>query len=317
LDVLYAKLAATPPTISVTYQDEEGDSYTVEESNPEYDAILDQIAPLEDKLEKMEECLVQLEASIQEIESAVEWLDIAKNKINELKEQFAEKIAQILSSSEDASNKLNSAAETIEEYRDAVLTAGGTHGRAASGGLFRRQGANSVQNHERSFRRSDGASTIEDAARSANPNFSHDSYEWSNNCQRCVPTYEMRRRGYDVTAQPLGRDMHLSYYPFDAWENPQVVQANGTGREDIVRALERSGDGSRAQVVVMWDRRGAGGHTFIAENHGGQVRFIDPQNNCMDATSHFSRVREGSTQFCRIDNIRPSSRIIDCCVNRN
>ncbi|MCD8025385.1 MAG: hypothetical protein LUF33_00180 [Clostridiales bacterium] len=36
-----------------------------------------------------------------------------------------------------------------------------------------------------------------------NPNYSTNKYEWTHNCQRCVSTYEMRRRGYNVTAKPL------------------------------------------------------------------------------------------------------------------
>ena len=144
-----------------------------------------------------------------------------------------------------------------------------------------------------------------------NPNY-EPSTEWSINCQRCVPTYEMRRRGYDVTAFPkLDPNDYLCRHPFDVWENPDVTRTAGSGKESIVERMSEWGDGARAQIVVVW-RGVPSGHTFIAENVGGEVRFIDPQTGDEDVSRYFNRVADNQTLFCRIDDLTPSDYILQC-----
>lgn len=144
-----------------------------------------------------------------------------------------------------------------------------------------------------------------------NPNFVSQT-EWSINCQRCVPTYEMRRRGYDVTAFPkLDPNDYLCRHPFDVWRNPDVNRTSGTGMENIVEKMTEWGDGARAQIVVVW-RGVPSGHTFIAENVGGEVRFIDPQTGDENVSRYFNRVADNQTLFCRIDDLTPSDYILQC-----
>ncbi len=144
-----------------------------------------------------------------------------------------------------------------------------------------------------------------------NPNFSL-SAEWSVNCQRCVPTYEMRRRGYDVTAfSKTDNNDYLCRHPFDVWKNPDIIHTTGSGEQSIIERMTEWGDGARAQVVVVW-RGVPSGHTFIAENIQGEVRFIDPQNGDEDVSRYFNRVEENLTMFCRIDNQVPSDYVLQC-----
>ncbi len=149
----------------------------------------------------------------------------------------------------------------------------------------------------------------------ANPNY-YSGDEWKVNCQRCVPTYEMRSRGYDVTSQPCIDDNDdLSYNPFDVWEQPDIRTCNGNGMEDIQKQMAEWGDGARSQVVVLW-KNGYGGHTFTAVQHNGSTHFVDPQNGDMDVSWYFNEASNGGTQFCRIDKLQPSNRILDCCSKR-
>ena len=146
-----------------------------------------------------------------------------------------------------------------------------------------------------------------------NPRYS-DGPEWHNNCQRCVPTYELRRRGVDATVYPSthGSD-HLSHYPFDVWESPTVFTGSGDGRSDIEREMSLWGDGARAQIVVIWDDGfGVNGHTFVAEQRDGHTYYYDPQTDTEDAASYFEDVIHGRTRFCRIDNLNTSNYINDC-----
>lgn len=80
---------------------------------------------------------------------------------------------------------------------------------------------------------------------------------------------------------------------------------------DIKTAMKDWGDGARAQVTVQW-ANGDSGHTFIAEQRSGRTYFIDPQNGNADVSNYFAKVERGSTQFCRIDNLRVSKYINDC-----
>jgi len=150
-----------------------------------------------------------------------------------------------------------------------------------------------------------------------NPNYNK-GREYQENCQRCVPAYEMRNRGFDVEAKPApdsDRD-HLPYHPYDVWKSPQVINTTGSGMDDIKIKMAEWGDGSRAQVTVQWNN-GRSGHTFSAEQIDGRTAFIDPQDATTDTSSYFKYVKAGNTQFARIDDLQPTKYINDCCKRRN
>lgn len=154
---------------------------------------------------------------------------------------------------------------------------------------------------------------FEEKLEGTNPNYEL-GVEWQINCQRCVPTFEMRLRGYDVTAQPCFNewDDDLPYFPFEVWENADVKQCPfGDGKRDIEAQMSEWGDGARAQITVLWE--GGGGHTFTAIQENGVTKFIDPQTGEVDASGHFDYVRAGKTEFCRIDNLQPSEKMLKCC----
>lgn len=214
----------------------------------------------------------------------------------------------------DHGDKYNALAQLIEQIIEAYKRG---DGRAMDelGDDQDPDNPNNLSNHNvpSDWNRIPGDHDMESDLSEVNPNYDEDRM-WKVNCQRCVPTYELRRRGYDVTALPApsDADTHLAYHPFDAWENPDVHNASGNGYNDIVTAMEDWPDGSRAQVVVEWDGVNSG-HTFIAEKIDGEVHFIDPQSNETDVSYYFDNVEEGSTRFARIDNLEPSSYITDCC----
>jgi len=164
---------------------------------------------------------------------------------------------------------------------------------------------------------------MEEALSKINPN-GHDevndaNFAWSGNCTHCVPAYELRKRGYDVSALPYTDDPNgLSYDPFDAWEDPIIHKTPGSGREAIERAMASYGDGARVEIDVGWatsDGSGFDGHVFVAEQRDGKTYFIDPQNGDADVSWYFDHVQPGATRFARIDNLTPSDRIAECCAN--
>ena len=154
-------------------------------------------------------------------------------------------------------------------------------------------------------------------AQKTNPKFSDGTYEYTNNCQRCVPAWEYRVRGFDVTAQPckpLGENDSLQTSPFSMWDfnafdadKSRRVQADreGTGKEKIVEFLTESGDGSRVQIVVYWEYDPMKGHVFSATNNDGKILFVDPQSGSSGKTveEYFNRVALGETRWLRIDTL--------------
>lgn len=173
------------------------------------------------------------------------------------------------------------------------------------------------------FRAIEGAHTFGDDLKATNPSYAHGA-QWRQNCQRCVPTYEMRRRGFDVVAKPAkvtGKgELSRTDKVANSWRHVFEGQtwepcASGTGREQCDRLMREWGDGARAEVYVKWkDKRSS--HVFVAENRDGRISYMDPQSGKVSAYSHFDLAEEGKTEISRIDNLEPRRVIEDCCTTR-
>lgn len=147
-----------------------------------------------------------------------------------------------------------------------------------------------------------------------NPNYATGLYKWTHNCQRCVPTYELRRRGYAVTAKPqpysdVNKDL-LARQPWLAWDSPQIIGYKT--RADIERTMAAMEDGTRVQIKIVW--KNGEGHTFVAEKHGDKIAFIDPQTGNMDCSNYFDNMKNSwDNLFWVISGKSPTDRILDCC----
>lgn len=151
--------------------------------------------------------------------------------------------------------------------------------------------------------------------KAVNPNFNSEDGKWRNNCQRTVPCYEMRCRGYDVTAKMRPEELdYLAGHPYDVWMNPEIYSCKEDGLEEIKEMMKQWGDGARVQIVVSWSKYD--GHTFVAEQKNGGMVFYDPQNGAEAVESYFLSALAGGTTFCRIDTLEPSDWIAECCEGR-
>lgn len=177
-----------------------------------------------------------------------------------------------------------------------------------------------------------------EAMSGANPFFDKHYEEFSGNCQRCVVAYELRRRGYDVTAQAtfdndklpfrvdkFNSDGSQNAYWMGAFQNAKPI-AVGTrnyvtrkeGIEKTISNIEKKmrkfGDGSRAIIQFKTSKSG---HVFSVENVKGVITYMDPQVgkyviiNKMLEDASISR-----TQVIRTDNLRISERAKDCVTTR-
>jgi len=151
-----------------------------------------------------------------------------------------------------------------------------------------------------------------DSLRAVNPHYNFNDKRYSTNCANCVSAFEMRRRGYNVIARPMGKNHYLSYHPEEAWGNPEVEQTTGNGLKEIINSFEKWPDKSRAEIAITWKHENIG-HVFVAEKIDEIVHFYDVQSGVEYSESVFERVKNGETKFWRIDNLEPSDRGITAC----
>jgi len=147
------------------------------------------------------------------------------------------------------------------------------------------------------------AMSIADALKGANPNF-RTSKGYNVNCQRCVATYEYRRRGFDVSALP--KDVNNSTI---IWGNECFVDSNGKKpsytffltEAQVKKTIKDAPDNARFIIYVKWKRKNSA-HVFIADKESGVVKFVDPQSNDLDCSRHFSNGSRGKFGILRIDD---------------
>ena len=141
----------------------------------------------------------------------------------------------------------------------------------------------------------------------ANPNYSAGG-AYRINCQRCVQTYEFRRRGYDVIAKPMPSSGNTVSWGSECFIQPGQYQASyqaftlGQTEAAVKKELAAAPDGARYAIYVKWKGRGSSAHVFIAEKSNGNIQYMDPQTGNMDASSYFSNGTRGRFGFFRMDD---------------
>lgn len=149
-----------------------------------------------------------------------------------------------------------------------------------------------------------GASmNITDALQGANPNFSQGG-QYRVNCQRCVQTYEYRRRGFDVEALPKpkkgGKIKWGNECFIDKQGNVPQFTYNQT-EQQIKDELTKAPDNARYIIYIKWSTSRTA-HVFIAEKENGIIRYVDPQSAKDDVSDYFSRGVNGRYGFLRVDD---------------
>lgn len=142
------------------------------------------------------------------------------------------------------------------------------------------------------------------------------------NCQRCVVAYELRRRGYDVTALPtydgdtLPTALLRGNVKWGRWQgafrNAKPESVSGKASEDVVNNIKSKmkgyGNGSRAVVSVTYKNRSSG-HVFNVEQRKGKTIFVDAQSGERLWAKNFMDIVDRSTvTLTRTDNLKISDR---------
>lgn len=155
---------------------------------------------------------------------------------------------------------------------------------------------------------------IQSAMEGANPfydkNIGGAEGNFSENCQRAVVAYELRRRGYDVVAQPTfpGDTLPRGGTWKGSFRHAKEVAVGSTSpkktQDNLEREMKSYGSGARGIVKIP-------GHVFNVENVGGKIRYIDAQTNTVyNSKNVFSRIgkKSSSITLIRTDNLRISDR---------
>ena len=140
------------------------------------------------------------------------------------------------------------------------------------------------------------------AAEGTNPNYAPGT-PYAENCQRCVATYEFRRRGYDVTAKPdsvTPGALQFGNECFVDSAGKKIPFTQGLSRDSVRYELENAPDGSRYGIYVKFPANHA--HVFVAEKYNGRVIYIDPQSEIFDATKYLNAGLQYYFGFFRMDN---------------
>lgn len=159
--------------------------------------------------------------------------------------------------------------------------------------------------------------TTEDAdMKAVNPKYKDSNgkvqKQYAYNCMNCTTVYDLRRRGYDVTAN--GREMGL---PTKAIKNfyvpkPKIEKASGVNGTGTYRKLEPKlnalPDGSRGNFMVTGDIC----HSIAFEKTKGKVTLLDCQtgeksDNVSDYLKKYSITK---VNFARTDNCEPNVNFI-------
>ena len=127
--------------------------------------------------------------------------------------------------------------------------------------------------------------TIDQDIKAVNPKYIGLANGYHNNCSNVTMAYELRRRGYDVTAKPLfgGRPSNEIDKMFGSPEftsmKPSYERGNKVKPADQVRAsIGKQPEGARGAIRVRYEGSGMG-HIFNWEMTNTGVRFIDAQDS--------------------------------------
>lgn len=156
--------------------------------------------------------------------------------------------------------------------------------------------------------------TIEEDAARVNPLFEDVTKQSKHNCYLCTVTYDMRRRGYDVTAK--GAAVGYTDDEVSKWYGNKMDVKHLEKNEYapvsptmIMDALKK--EGGRGMLCVYW--KGGGGHAMAYDTEGGSLKIIDAQSNKILKTEkeikrYLSYAVE--SEYARLDNLKINPKLM-------
>jgi hypothetical protein len=163
----------------------------------------------------------------------------------------------------------------------------------------------------------EGDHTIKTDSSAVNPNYLK-GVEYRENCGNCIVAYELRRRGFDVEANPR-RFMSVKDWEtmFEEFKPLKPTSSDKAGIiDELIREISSWGEGARGTVFGEWDGRDIG-HFFSFEVYKGKVMFIDSQKGKDDCIGYLNKMKPSSIIYGRLDNLKPSENSKNTIINRS
>lgn len=156
-----------------------------------------------------------------------------------------------------------------------------------------------------------------------NPRYMDMNENSKNNCMLCTTTYDLRKRGYDVTAQKDSVGYTFSdlkrWYPDAKLEKNSRYDENGRSLKQkeyvqkSIKNLLKQGDGAHGNMMMFFNY--GGGHSIFYEVKNGQVVFKDGQTNTVYKNPERLLNRTLVNSYARLDNVQPDLKRIKAeCV---
>ena len=177
----------------------------------------------------------------------------------------------------------------------------------------------------------DKEQTDDEHQKAINPDYEYGTkYDYSMNCSFCTAAYDLRKRGYDVEANPISlseaytiEDICTWYKGAESVSRSQVASNYKIHSESIGETinptdmlkyeLARHGDGARGHLALYWSN--GGGHDVIWEVKNGEVMIRDCQTGNVSRT--FSELSYASDYaYVRTDNLEPTEEVLRTVRNR-
>ena len=145
------------------------------------------------------------------------------------------------------------------------------------------------------------------------------------NAQRCVIAFEMRMRGYDVSARPSwGADdpmlKNAEWLSVFNYSPNEIKKCFGKNTNEIINSAKKIicsfGEGSRAIIWFNWAYYDSiGTHALVAVCDDGTAMFADPQSGLSNVERflHFAAV--DSVKILRVDNLSVNDKVKLCAMN--
>ena len=184
--------------------------------------------------------------------------------------------------------------------------------------------ANSEMDPETGFyKKKDGEYDEKSDLAAVNPRFMDLNSNSKNNCMLCTTTYDLRQRGYDVTAQmdSIGYtfgDLKRWYPNAEMKRNSRFDESGRVMRQNeyvqkTIKSLLDQGDGARGNLMAYFPM--GGGHSVVYEVKNGQLLIKDGQANKVYKNPEKFLNLTSVNSFARLDNIEPDMKRIkaECC----
>lgn len=158
-----------------------------------------------------------------------------------------------------------------------------------------------------------------------NPGFMNFDRNTKNNCMLCTVAYDLRRRGYDVSADVA----RYGYDQADAakwYKGAKLVKVANTKQsfgnylkyktgfnsevaKKVKNELVKQGDGARGNLMMVWDWSGSG-HSVAYEVDNGKLILRDCQTNRVYKRPETLLNFSVGASYVRLDNVDPDFKMI-------